>query len=350
MVRSLKGARRLGSRIVTVDAPARLHMGFLDLNGDLGRHFGGLGLALDHPSTHVSVVGLASSVVAAGSGADRALEYARTFMNELGLTGGVRINLDRAIPQHAGLGSGTQLALAVGTAIARLYDLEIRSAEIGRILRRGARSGVGIGAFEQGGFLIDGGRGPEDIPPPLICRLRVPDEWRIILVLDPNRQGVHGDDEQHAFATLSQFPAADSGKLCRLVLMKILPALAQSDIVGFGQGISELQRTIGNHFASLQGGRFYSDEVEGALSWMARNGAAGVGQSSWGPTGFAVCESERVANDLLARSRESRRKSSPLQFVLSKPRNEAGSVQIDTIDGPAAEDRRIRFDRARGKI
>jgi beta-RFAP synthase len=345
MVRSFEDARKLGSRIVTVDAPARLHMGFLDLNGDLGRHFGSLGLALDRPRTRVSVVGSAS-VVVEGPCADIALEYARTFMNKLGLTGGVQIDLDQTIPPHAGLGSGTQLALAVGMGIARLYGLEITSAEIGRVLGRGARSGIGIGAFEQGGFLIDGGRSREDIPPPLICRLRVPDQWRIVLVLDPDRQGVHGDEEQYAFATLPQFSAAESGKLCRLVLMKILPALAQSDIVGFGQGISELQRRVGNHFAARQGGRFSSDEVEAALRWMSRNGAAGVGQSSWGPTGFAVCESERVASDLIARSRESRGNSSRLQFVLSKPRNEAGSVHIDTIEEPAAEGRRRRFDRA----
>ena len=346
MVRSLKDARKFGSRIVTVDAPARLHMGFLDLNGDLGRRFGSLGLALDDPSTRVSVVGSDSSVVVEGPGGDRALAYARTVMHEFGLTGGLRIDLDNSIPQHAGLGSGTQLALAVGMAIVRFHDLPIQSTEIGTVLRRGARSGIGIGAFEQGGFLIDGGRGREDILPPLICRLSVPDEWRIVLVLDPYRQGVHGDDERHAFATLPQFPADESGKLCRLVLMKILPALAQSDIVGFGQGISELQRRIGNHFASLQGGRFCSDEVEAALSWMLHNGAAGVGQSSWGPTGFAVCESEKVANDLITRSRARRHNSSRLQFVLSKPRNEAGNVQIDTIEESAAEHRRMRFDRA----
>ncbi len=32
---------------VSVEATARLHLGFLDMNGGLGRKFGGLGLSLD---------------------------------------------------------------------------------------------------------------------------------------------------------------------------------------------------------------------------------------------------------------------------------------------------------------
>jgi predicted sugar kinase len=30
---------------ITVIAPARLHMGFIDLSGSLGRHFGSIGVA-----------------------------------------------------------------------------------------------------------------------------------------------------------------------------------------------------------------------------------------------------------------------------------------------------------------
>src|ERR1700757_3992903 len=38
---------------VTVSVPARLHFGFLGLNGGLGRRFGSLGLALEAPLTRV---------------------------------------------------------------------------------------------------------------------------------------------------------------------------------------------------------------------------------------------------------------------------------------------------------
>ena len=41
------------SGAVRVIAPARLHLGFLDLNGSLGRLFGSIGLAIDRPRTEL---------------------------------------------------------------------------------------------------------------------------------------------------------------------------------------------------------------------------------------------------------------------------------------------------------
>jgi beta-ribofuranosylaminobenzene 5'-phosphate synthase len=40
---------------VRVVAPARLHLGFLDLHGGLGRKFGSLGVTLDEPRTALTV-------------------------------------------------------------------------------------------------------------------------------------------------------------------------------------------------------------------------------------------------------------------------------------------------------
>src|SRR5258708_15684104 len=40
---------------VEVFAPARLHLGFLDLNGGLGRRFGSLGLTIDGIGTRLTV-------------------------------------------------------------------------------------------------------------------------------------------------------------------------------------------------------------------------------------------------------------------------------------------------------
>ena len=40
---------------VLVKTPARLHLGLIDMNGDLGRMFGGLGVGIDHPNIIVEV-------------------------------------------------------------------------------------------------------------------------------------------------------------------------------------------------------------------------------------------------------------------------------------------------------
>ena len=101
---------------VTVRASARLHMGFLDLNGGLGRRFGSLGLSLDELATTLTAYP-ADQVSAEGPQSERVESFARQSLAAMGITDGTYIQVHQAIPDHAGLGSGTQLALAVGTAM-----------------------------------------------------------------------------------------------------------------------------------------------------------------------------------------------------------------------------------------
>src|SRR5207253_1198848 len=123
--RAATSARRVMSAPgpVFVEAPARLHFGVLDLRGDLGRRFGGVGAAVPSPSLLVEArPAPAPALSAEGPDADRALEFARRFAGYHGLAGagaGAHLVVHRAIPAHAGLGSGTQLALAVARATAR---------------------------------------------------------------------------------------------------------------------------------------------------------------------------------------------------------------------------------------
>ncbi len=148
---------------LSVSAPARLHLGFLDLNGSLGRRYGSVGLAVDAPSTEITA-SLADDFEAVGPEQQRVLQLLKRCSEALGLTGRYRIEVNSAIPAHAGLGSGTQLALAIGTALMRLEGLTITPQQIGDLAGRGARSAIGIAAFEGGGFIVDGGRGKADRP------------------------------------------------------------------------------------------------------------------------------------------------------------------------------------------
>ena len=242
---------------VSVRAPARLHMGFVDLHGGTGRRYGSLGLALDEPSTRVRMEP-APRVVAEGPDAARAARYACALAERFALSGGARIEIEAAIPPHAGLGSGTQLALAVGAGMAKLFDLDVRTVEIAAALDRGARSGLGIGLFDQGGFVVDGGSAGDGVPPPVIARQPFPSEWRILLAYDRGRQGVHGEAEIEEFAALLEFPEIDAAELCRLVLMCALPGVVRTDLDAFGDAIGRIQARVGDHFAGVQGGRFAS--------------------------------------------------------------------------------------------
>ncbi|MBK8335604.1 MAG: GHMP kinase [Sterolibacteriaceae bacterium] len=313
---------------VTVEAPARLHMGFFDLNGSLGRKYGSLGLTLDGLSTRVVVSRGGASFFGAES--ERAQGYLNRLRAVMDLPDSISVRVLDSIPSHAGLGSGTQLALALGTATSRLTGADLSAREIAHLLDRGARSGIGVAAFEQGGFVIDGGRGPNDAPPPLIARLAFPPAWRILLVLDPAAAGLHGQAENNAFANLRPFPEAESARLCRELLIRGLPALAEADLPAFGKTITDLQNAIGDHFAPAQGGRYTSPRVAAALGTLSVGHVACIGQSSWGPTGFAILPSEADAQlwrEWLATEFPS------LDLMICSARNRGGETTVTAQSG-----------------
>jgi beta-RFAP synthase len=279
---------------VCLSAPARLHLGFLDMGAHLGRRFGSLGVGLERPALLIegSLTGIRTVSGPQSGRVERLLDL---LAEHFGFVQPVAVRIVQAIPDHAGLGSGTQLALAVGTLVARLHGTVVAPARLARALDRGNRSGIGIGAFEQGGFLVDGGRGADDAPPPILSRIPFPAEWRIVLLFDPERQGLHGHAEVDAFRCLPVFPQFAAARLCHLTLMQALPALAEGRLEPFGRAITEIQQTVGDHFAPAQGGRFSSPLVATALESLRLAGAACRGQSSWGPTGFAVAPDTATA-------------------------------------------------------
>src|SRR5690554_5332153 len=75
---------------VHVVAPARLHMGFLDLNGGLGRLFGSIGLGLENPATELTLQRAAHDTVT-GVEQDRGARALRHFKTALGIAGNFRL-------------------------------------------------------------------------------------------------------------------------------------------------------------------------------------------------------------------------------------------------------------------
>jgi beta-ribofuranosylaminobenzene 5'-phosphate synthase len=278
---------------VTVSAPARLHLGFLDLNGGLGRRFGSIGLSIGGFETQIAVTAARRSRVS-GPDSDRLQSHLETMRRFLGSDEGYVADIVEAIPLHIGLGSGTQMALAAAAAMRRLHGLPLDHQADAIRLGRGTRSGIGIALFDRGGLVVDGGRGPELVAP-VISELPFPERWRVLVVVDPGARGIHGAEEHAAFEHMPEFPANDAAHLCRLVLMKALPAVAERHLVNFGAAIGELQARLGDYYGPLQGGRFISPLVGAALALLEREGAVGIGQSSWGPTGFAFIADQAKA-------------------------------------------------------
>lgn len=324
----------IASRPVKVIAPARLHMGFLDLSGSLGRHFGSIGIALNEISTRM-VMRRANETSVKGPGSARAEKCLRKLCRTLNVSDKVRIDIASAIPEHVGLGSGTQMALAVGSALSRLYRLDLGVRDIAGLADRGARSGIGIGVFELGGFVLDGGRAEETVTPPVLSRMPIPDAWRFILVFDERGQGLHGQQEAMAFRDLPPFPVGEAARLCYLILMQALPALAECNLSKFGEVITDLQKSVGDHFASAQGGRFTSTDVGRAMNWFEAQGAVAVGQTSWGPTGFCMVESAEAAEWLIGAARRTFDDVPTLRFMIANARNQGGVVEEALSDRDA---------------
>jgi beta-ribofuranosylaminobenzene 5'-phosphate synthase len=292
------------SPTILVEAPARLHLGLLDMRGDLGRRFGGLGAALRSPSLLLEAR-RAAALEAEGAESERLLQFARLFFERQGLQGGARLRLLRSIPAHAGLGSGTQLALATARALATLYSLDLDAPALAAATDRARRSAIGTWAFAQGGFLLEGGRTLHGSgAAPLLLRRPMPADWCCVIAISELPRGLSGAAEEEAFQELPPASEEIAGRIARIVLTVVLPALVEEDLTAFGRGITELQRLVGETFRTIQGGRFAHAGVEALVDLLLHEGAAGAGQSSWGPAAFGLVRGEEAAGRLAARARD----------------------------------------------
>jgi len=292
-----------GREEVFVEAPARLHFGVLDLRGEQGRWFGGIGAAAPAPTLLVSAA-RADGLEVEGDDAERVAGCARRFMDHYRVESGVRLRVHRALPRHAGLGSGTQLALAVARAIAELHGIEADAPSLARAVGRARRSAVGTWTFADGGLVVEGGRyAARDDCGPLLARLKFPPSWRAVVAVPDAAPGVSGADEAAAFDRLPAAPARDVERVAHLVLMALLPAVADADIAAFGAALTEIQEMTGRWFAPVQGGTFAPGASEALVRHMREWGVAGVGQSSWGPAVYGIVAGEAAGASLADRVR-----------------------------------------------
>jgi beta-RFAP synthase len=220
------------------------------------------------------------------------LAYAR----RLGVERPCAITVERCAPEHVGLGTGTQLGLATALAVASAAgQSEFNPVDLARRLGRGRRSALGLHGFAQGGFLVEGGKRSADAISPLVARADFPPSWSVVLIVPQAQAGLSGPREQEAFARLAELEtdARRTDALCRLVLLGVLPALAESDLESFGESLFEFNRRVGEMFAPWQGGVYAHPRTAHLVEVLRNHGVRGVGQSSWGPTVFAVVEADK---------------------------------------------------------
>jgi beta-RFAP synthase len=291
---------------VYVKTPARLHLGLIDLGGELGRIFGGIGVAIGYPNVILEAQP-SQGFTAEGERSDTVKLLVERFLKKYRIEAKVTVNVKQTIPEHVGLGSGTQLALAVAAALAKLFHVKASIQDLALAMGRGQISGVGTAVFEKGGLVVEGGLktqknkprlpAPESFPP-VIFHQPFPDDWLFVVAIPNVKRGFTDEEEMPAFRRLPPMPAQDVGKICRLTMMKLLPSLIEHDIENFGSALTQIQNIVGEYFAEVQGGRYSSPIAKECTEHMLELGAYAVGQSSWGPTFYGLVQGEKQARKL----------------------------------------------------
>ncbi|OYW24205.1 MAG: hypothetical protein B7Z55_02795 [Planctomycetales bacterium 12-60-4] len=284
---------------VTVRTGARLHFGLLAVKPLQGRKFGGVGVMIDQPGCHLrlrysdneSVTGNNSST------SQRVREFLAIVRSRTQAhVGPVEVEVLDDIPSHGGLGSGTQLGLAVAAGLEALTESPRSPAvDLARHVGRGARSAIGVHGFDHGGFLIEAGHRSDDEISPLVARVIVPDQWRWLLISPREAMGLSGAAEQLAFGELASMPESLTNTLCRILLMDWLPAMLAADFLSASEAMWAYGQHIGQYFASVQGSTFANPQMERLAHALRLRDVVGIAQTSWGPTIAVLCADDAYA-------------------------------------------------------
>jgi len=281
---------------------SRIHITLIDLEGKYGRLDGGVGVALKFPRIVVSI------------GNCEKLQIELPFKIP-----GYCIEED--YEPHVGLGRTTQYLLSVSKLAAEYNLKKLSAVELAKLVKRGGTSGIGIYAFEYGGFIVDGGHSkkvkkealPSDYstapPPPLIARLHFP--WYVYINTPKTGRRIFGVEELKVFKE-SKIEGIDT--LSRIVLIELIPSVADNDLEGVLDAIDRIQELgLKKIEVSLQ-----PESVRNLMKSMKSKGFP-AGLSSFGPTIYTFVRSRSEGEELV----------SLFGGMLTEPNNEGAKVLWD---------------------
>ena len=318
---------------VYVKTPARLHLGLIDMNRELSRVFGGLGIGINYPNV-ILEASQSNKIKIIGERKELSEKYVKRFLEKYEVQKKFCLEVKSVIPEHSGLGSGTQLALAIAKALAKLSNIEASIQDLSLKMGRGKRTGVGTAIFDQGGFVVDGGKTIDNTTgkigklSPLIFSRSVPEDWRFVVVIPDVKKGLANIKELVAFQEVPIMRSEDVGIICRLILMKLLPSLIEDNIKNFGEALTKIQITVGKSFSSVQGGIFSNTIVEEGIEYLIKLGAYGAGQSSWGPTFYGLTkinEASKLKNKMIEFLEK---KTGGIVFI-AEPNNKGAYIKVN---------------------
>ena len=205
---------------IRVTTPSRLHFGLIDLNGQIGRIDGGLGVALNRPNVIVDAQNNQNHenklevINSQGHSSTEIIELTKEIIKSVNSTNGISLRINSQIPAHVGLGSKTQLSLAIAEVLCRLRNIQKTPCELAQLTSRAGTSRIGLTAFEQGGFIVDGGHtfgkgkqketylpssASKAPPAPVLYWDTIPDDWYFVIIIPKIKRGASGKEEVDIF-------------------------------------------------------------------------------------------------------------------------------------------------------
>jgi len=303
---------------IRVTTPCRIHLSLIDENGYTGRVDGGIGLMLDRPNVIFEATNHAEEFkIEAHKYYRESIEVINEQASKIFKAFNINnknfhFNLKRYFPSHVGLGSKTQLSLAIAVAITKLKNIsDVSLKDLTKLVNRGGTSGIGWRGFEKGGFIVDAGHefgkgkeketflpssaSKEANPALTILRYPIPEQWRFVLVIPNVKKGAYGDEEINIFQSHAPIPKEEVNEVSHQILMKIVPGIIKNDLECFGEGLKRIQN-IGFKKVEI----FLQHEiVKKTLAFFEDYGAKAFGMSSFGPSVIGIVESDDEANNLL---------------------------------------------------
>lgn len=304
-------------------------MTLIDLNAEIGRVDGGAGLALPAPNVTLRAE-KADEIRIEGAEAftERMTRAVEAVLPE---GEGVKISIESFIPSHVGFGSGTQTSLSAAAAVNELYGLGMDSRELAYIIKRGGTSGIGVSAFEKGGFIVDGGHRFKDkgafspsaasrVPPgPVLFREDFPD-WELVIAV-PDDKGMHDEEEVEVFKKFCPLPLEEVREVAHVVLMQMMTSVIEEDIENFGAAVNHVQNVGFNRLEHY----VWPDIVKEVSAFM-RTRSYGAGVSSFGPVVYSLVDNKAEGRELQAEVQQMLDESVGGTVFMTKAKNSGAEI------------------------
>ncbi len=317
---------------VVVHAASRLHFGLFSLGHLSERQYGGVGAMIARPGLQLRITqGSAGEPSGAGEMGTRAVAFAKqwlAFQRMPAAEGNLHLEVVSAPPDHVGLGVGTQLGLAVAAGLSRWMGLPAQTAlELALSVGRATRSAVGTYGFLLGGLVMEQGKRSDEPMSLLDCRIDMPGAWRFLLLRPLEGRGISGTAETEAMQALPAVPEEVTQALINEAATRMIPAAATSNFALFAESLYRYGQMAGNCFAAKQGGPYNGPVLTSLVEVIRQCGAVGVGQSSWGPTIFTICDSQGSA-EALQQEVQTRFTRGPLAATISPICNQGAAIEV----------------------